>query len=421
MVQANQVVSLAEGELKEAKGAFDPLLKGGVEQKELEGTKYYQLSEAGLVVPTWVGVNVKVGYAQSIGSYVNAMDQMPNNGLLLAGLEVPIGQGLFYDKRRASVNKAQVYMNLAGSERQLMINEILFDASVDYWYWFEKHHQLQALEVLLTKSKERLDNTIRSAELGDKPFIDTLEASIQYQSFKSLFLDLETAEQNAREYVNVHLWADGLVPLQLDEGVVPESLDATVVDLSQWSISNDTLVSNHPKLAVVSSKINLNEIELRLAKESLKPKLNLNYNLLNEPVGGDVIGFNANDYKVGLELSVPIFVRSARGQVQKEKAEVLMAKSDYEFAEEKLKANFKVIVNKSENALQQAELLADVVLKYRELVAAEQKLFNIGESSLMMLNYREITLMENEIKWIEKVGKSKLAELEILYAIGQLN
>lgn len=421
MVQADAYVDAAEGGLTESRGVFDPTLKGEMQQKEYDDTKYFQLAEAGLVVPTWIGANVKVGYTQSIGEYVNAMDQMPANGLLIAGVELPIGQGLFFDKRRASVQKAKVYLEMAEAERQLTINNIIYKASVDYWKWFQAHHQLQSVEVLMLKSKDRLDNVKRSAELGDKPFIDTLEAAIQYQNFYSLYLDLSTLEKNTREFVNVHLWADGLVPLELDSTTVPETLAETTLDLSVWSITNDTLIMNHPKLAMAQSKLDLNGVELRMTREQLKPKLNVNYNVLNEPVGGDVIGFNPNDYKFGIDFSIPIFLRSSRGSVQKQKAEMLIAESEMQLTEQNLKAAFKATVNDSKNAVEQSVLLGEVVENYRKLVTAERKLFQIGESSLMLLNYREIALMESEIKWIDKVSKSKIAEIDILYAIGQLN
>lgn len=420
-IQAQERFRAAEGILMESKGAFDPEIKGSFQQKEFDDKRYFQLSEAGLVVPTWIGANFKLGYSQSIGDYVSAMNNHPANGLVFAGVELPVGQGLFYDKRRAAVDKAKIYLELAGAERSLLENDIIYQASRDYWEWFRTFHQLIAINGLLTKSNERLNNIKRSAELGDKPFIDTLEASIQYQNFQSLYMDLETAERNTRAYVNVHLWADGLVPLELDGTTIPEALDESSLDLSVWEMASDTLISNHPKLQSQRFKVDINSVELRVAKEYLKPKLNVNYNLLNEPVGGDIVGFNPNDYKFGVELAIPIFLRSSRGQVQKEKAEFVIAQAEYEWTKEQLKAKLISTVNYSKNAVNQARLLSEVVLNYRNLVKAERKLFEIGESSLMLLNYREIALMESEIKWIDKISKSRLAEIEILYAIGQLN
>lgn len=421
MIQANETVHLAEGNLLEARGVFDPVIKGGMEQKEYDDKKYFQLIDAGLVVPTWVGVDLKLGYTQSIGDYISAMDKMPTNGLVYAGVSIPIGQGLFYDKRRTNLDKAKTYLSMAGDERKLMINEIIYQASADYWNWFETYHQKMAIEDLLIKSRERLDNILTSAKIGDVPYVDTLEAAIQYQNYQSLLMEYETAEKNARSYVNVHLWADGLVPLELGDETNPEDISATEIDLDIFEMANDTLIWSHPKLNIQQSKLVISDIELRMAKESLKPKLNLNYNLLNEPVGGDLVGFNPSDYKFGLDLEIPIFLRNARGQLQAKKAEMLINETELKLNKEELKAKFISTVNNSKNELDQAKLLSEIVMNYRNLVQAERKLFESGESSLMMLNYREIALLQAEVKWIEKVSKSNMAALKIVYALGQLN
>ncbi|MCB9189877.1 MAG: TolC family protein [Flavobacteriales bacterium] len=421
MIQANETVHLAEGNLLEARGVFDPVIKGGMEQKEYDDKKYFQLIDAGLVVPTWVGVDLKLGYTQSIGDYISAMDKMPTNGLVYAGVSIPIGQGLFYDKRRTNLDKAKTYLSMAGDERKLMINEIIYQASADYWNWFETYHQKMAIEDLLKKSRERLDNILTSAKIGDVPYVDTLEAAIQYQNYQSLLMEYETAEKNARSYVNVHLWADGLVPLELGDETNPEDISATEIDLDIFEMANDTLIWSHPKLNIQQSKLVISDIELRMAKESLKPKLNLNYNLLNEPVGGDLVGFNPSDYKFGLDLEIPIFLRNARGQLQAKKAEMLINETELKLNKEELKAKFISTVNNSKNELDQAKLLSEIVMNYRNLVQAERKLFESGESSLMMLNYREIALLQAEVKWIEKVSKSNMAALKIVYALGQLN
>lgn len=420
MIRANEIVNIAEGNLMISKGGFDPVVKGSLDQKEYNDIRYYQLAEAGLKVPTWVGANLKLGYTQSIGDYVSAMDKTPANGLLVAGVELPIGQGLFYDKRRASLQKAKIYVNLAENEKQLMINDLIFYASKDYWDWFEKYHQLVAIEQLLDKSEQRLNNVVKSAAYGDKAFLDTLEASIQYQNFKSLYLDARTNEQNSRQMLNVHLWADGVLPLELGDEMNPEEITETSLDLSVWNLINDSLFMMHPKISAASFKINLREVDLKLARENIKPKVNLNYNMLNEPVGGEVTGFNLNDYKFGVDLTIPIFLRSSRGMVERTNAELIIAEAEMNYTEQEVRTKFKTTVNRSKNSLDQVEVLKELVANYHSLALAEQKLYDIGESSLMMLNYREIALLKTELKWIEKVSKSKIAELEIMYAIGQL-
>jgi hypothetical protein len=59
--------------------------------------------------------------------------------------------------------------------------------------------------------------------LGDRPYIDTLEAAIQVQTRQFYLQQAQLELANARARLSVHLWVDGLVPLEMDEGVMPPS------------------------------------------------------------------------------------------------------------------------------------------------------------------------------------------------------
>lgn len=420
MMKANQVVNAANANFLMARGEFDPKIEGDFNQKEFSNKKYYSLINAGLKVPTWLGINLNAGYDQSYGDYISAMDYTPSNGLVYAGVEIPLGQGLFFDKRRSAFRKAEFYQEMSSYDRDLLVNELIFEVSVDYWNWFEQHHQLLAVNDLLEKSKIRLENVKTSALKGDKPYIDTLEATIQYQNFLNAQMEIEMLEKNARAFLGVHLWADGIIPLELEDTTIPESISNLTIVNYYNEFQDDSIIQNHPKLVNSRIKMEIQEIDLRMSKELLKPKVNLKYNLLNEPIGGDYVGFNPNDYKFGLDVSIPLFLRNARGNVQRSKAELLMAEYDMQLTEQQLEAKFVATLNKSQTSVNQVNLLRQNMDNYSDLVEAERKLYQIGESSLMMLNYREIAYLETKLKWVQKMSSAKIAEIEILYALGKL-
>lgn len=420
--QADQRIMMAKGQMKTAQGGFDPNLTGSFNQKEYAQKRYYQLIDAGLKVPTYIGVDLNAGYTQSMGDYVSAMDYTPANGLVYAGVEVPLGKGLLFDKRRAALKKAALAISLSELEQKQMLNDLILDASFAYWTWFEKYHQTEAAAELLNQAKIRLENTKKSAQLGDKPDIDTLEAHIQMVNFRTMYLDFSTELLNARENLEVFLWADGLMPLEVDTATQPMGQQQLVYNTSYVldQEDNDSIWTSHPDFLTYQNKIASKEFELRLRKENLKPKLNLKYNFLHEPLGNEWIGFNPNDYKFGVDFEIPIFLRAARGQVSETRAEILTYESARTLKQAELQAKFDISVNNLRNAILQLSLLEENVLNYRKLVAAENKLYAIGESSLMMVNYREMALLEAELKWIEKMSKSKTAEVKILYSLGTL-
>jgi hypothetical protein len=78
----------------------------------------------------------------------------------------------------------------------------------------------------------------------------------------------------------------------------------------------------------------------------------------------------------------------------------------------------KAINNKTSVYLQQLDLVSKNIIDNRTLVQAEKRKFNIGESSVFLVNYREISLLKVLQKEASLQAKLKLALAELEMAIG---
>ncbi len=135
MQQAGLLEAKADAKLLEARGAFDPKLYGDYDDKAFDQKNYFNIGEAGLKVPLWWGADVKVGYLWSDGVFLNASDNLPTAGQAVIGVELPLVQGLAIDKRRTQVKQAKLYREANVAARQVMINDLLLEATVAYWDW----------------------------------------------------------------------------------------------------------------------------------------------------------------------------------------------------------------------------------------------------------------------------------------------
>ena len=124
--QADLQVTKGNSSLLQSKGAFDPKLFTEVSQKYFDDKEYYNLVDGGIKLPTKIGVEVKGGYTNNSGYYLNPENNMPDEGLWYAGVSVPIGQGLLIDKRRAQLKQAELYVSISEQERTIMYNELLY-------------------------------------------------------------------------------------------------------------------------------------------------------------------------------------------------------------------------------------------------------------------------------------------------------
>ncbi len=400
--------------VQKAKGEFDPKLEGDIRQKYFKDEQYYSYLKSGLKIPTWYGITVEGGYKNNTGTRLNSESYTDFDGIWNAGLSVNLGKGLFIDQRRADFKQAKIIKNSTTLEKRIILNQLIFDASQAYLKWNKAYNKVAIYEKSLEKAEERLDNIINSVSLGDKPAIDTLKVQIQVQD-RSLKLNQAQVELlNKRELLNTYLWQKGLVPLELDSSVSPfVNLESNALS----TLSNiSTLVDNHPQILMEINKIDISKVKYRLKKESLKPTVKLNYNAISSDLGGGVIGdYSVENYTWGGTFSYPIFLRKERANVKL--TELKIKQQSAKMVSKKETIKYKIIsVYNQLNALNEQQLIQEkAVNSYRQLLDAEQQLFDIGESTLFLINTRDQNLIDSEIKLIEVYFSYYFAEISMNY------
>jgi len=414
-------LSKGDANLLYAKGAFDPVLFSEINQKYFDGTQYYNKMNSGLKIPTWFGMQFTGGYEQNQGAYLNPESVNPNAGLIYAGVSLSVGQGLMIDKRRAELKKAHLVKQNAVTEKQIALNNLIYEAGVSYWHWFKSYHSLLVYENAQKLAKERFNAVRQEALLGDRPFVDTLEAGIQVQNRILGVQQLKLEFKNQSGLLAIYLWENGVIPLELKSDVIPESQDFDLADNIQLEKLQDSLLNTHPLLNQQQNKISQLEVEQKWKKEQLKPIVNLKYNPIVEPVGDEVFSnYSINNYTWGIGVKMPILLRKERGnlkltnlQIQESnlqlanKRAILQYKQDYSF-------------NNWKTSIEQINLYSKTTEDYLNLLKAERQLFNEGESSLFMVNSREVGYIQTELKLIDLLVKNRKAKLSAEFAYGQL-
>ena len=423
-MQADIKLNQGDAYLRKARGNFDPKAYSDVSQKYFTDKQYYSIINSGLKVPTWYGIEVNGGYSQNEGVFLNPENNNPAVGLWYAGLSVSVGKGLFIDERRAELKKAKIYIESTKAERDLLYNDLLYDAGKTYWNWFESYNTLLVYENALDVTKQRFEAVKQGVFLGDKPAIDTVEAAIQLQNRQLSLQEAQLNYKNSTALLSIYLWEEGTVPLEISEITTPpKSIDIESVGINEELKSAlDSLSINHPLLKQYQYKIQQLEIDKKWRQEQLKPELNLKYNAINEPVGNDAFAnYNTNNYTWGLSFSMPILLRKERGNLELAKLKVNDAELEYLSKQANLTYKAIASLNNLENTEQQISLYSRTVKDYEALLNGEKQMFNAGESSLFMVNSREIGYINTQLKFIQLLTKNQKAKLTSSYAFGLLS
>lgn len=424
--QGELLIESGEVNLRKARGNFDPVIKSVYDQKEFDGKNYYQNNYNEVKVPTPLGLELKAGYDYSQGDFLNPESSLPENGLAYAGIALPLGTGLLFDERRQAVRQAEVFERATELERILLINQLIFDASKAYWDWQAAWNTFEIFDEAVRLAEFRFEGVKSSFEQGDVPAIDTLEAFILVQNRQLSRNNAIIMLQQARLDASNYLWSDNLQPMAIAANTIPiEHTETEISDplTENWlaSILLD-IEQAHPKILLYYNKLENLDFERRMKVEKVKPKLNINYNLLNQPVGGNPFeGYSSNDYKWGFEFSMPLLLRKERGDLQLTK--IKMSQTDIERQNETLKIKNKIQAYHVEinNLFDQIELYNNTVNNYFGLLNGEIRKFEEGESSLFLVNSRETSLINAEVKLIELIAKYRKAQAGIELAIGGIS
>lgn len=406
--QARLVVSSANAGVLKARGEFDPKLEIEYKGKEFLGSDYFDILNTSLKIPTWYGVEFKAGYDDKDGVFLNPENFIPDDGRLFsAGVSVSLGEGLFINKRMATLKKAKIFRELSKAEQTLQLNQILTAASLAYFNWLRAYNELILFENFLENSEVRFEGIRSQVIQGDKAAIDTLEAGI---IIKNRRLGLEQSKLSyltaSLELANF-LWIKDNVPVELASNVIPNQNLEVTIDRTLRISNNfepDFTLDKHPKIIALQQKVKALVVDKKLKADKLKPTLDANYSFLTlDPER--INTFNTSDFKAGFNFSFGLFLRKERGELKIAKFKVQDA--EFEYTSERLRLQNKIQANYQElqSFDEQIDLIDQIKNDYDQLLKAEERKFDLGESSVFLINSREKTLIDINLKQIEMQNK----------------
>ena len=405
--QAELTLNMGQANLMKARGGFDPKIEVDYGRKEFKGAEYYDRLNAAFKIPTWYGVELKGNFEQNDGDFLNPAESVPTDGLYSAGVSMSVGQGLWINERMATLKKAKYFREQSKADRDLLVNQILYEASLAYFNWLQAFNEASIYQNFLKNAKIRFEGTKKRASLGDIAAIDTVEAKIAFQN-RALSLEQAKVKLMKRSLeLSNFLWMNDEVPVEVQANVIPDTNIDGDIDITLEILGkplNSFTVENHPKLKSLGFKIDGLRVDKNLKANKLLPKIDLEYNFLTE-TPEFVNSFETQQYKGGVSFRMPLFLRKERGDLKLAKFKLQDAKFDFDNAQVALQNKIVAIYRELKSFETQNILIDEIVFNYNTLLSAEERKFSFGESSLFLINTRENKLIDSELKQIAVQNK----------------
>ncbi|MDB9859299.1 TolC family protein [Flavobacteriaceae bacterium] len=386
-----------------ARGAFDPKLEVDYDRKKFKNTEYYDRLNASFKIPTWFGVELKGNFEENTGDFLNPEAFLPEDGLYSAGISVPVARGLLTNSRMAMLRQSRLYVKQAQVDKQILVNKILYNATVSYFNWLKTYNEKGVYEDFLTNAEMRFSGIKKSFEVGDKPAIDTLEARIALNNRK---LNLEksriTFVKSSLELSN-YLWLNANTPIEIKDRIIPDANTFDTIDLTLNTSGLDIEsfdIENHPKIQSLDYKFQSLNIEKRLKLNNLLPQIDLQYNFLSQTPEVSR-SFSTSAYKSGVNMSFPLFLRKERGDLKLAKIKLQDTKFEIQNTRLGLKNKINAISQELDSYIIQNDYTDIIVNDYSKMLSAEERKFFLGESSLFLVNSRESKLIDAKLKAID--------------------
>ena len=424
--QADLLPDAARQELRLARGAFDPKLEATLDGKHFKDKEYYNLLNTTLKVPTWFPLDPKVSFERNRGLFVNPENSIPSEDdfrQVTAGLSLPVGRGLMIDQRRAAVRQAQLFQGINQAERIKMINKILLSAAKDYWNWYFAYYNFLLVETSLNISEDIYGRVKLNYDFGEAAVVDTVQAAITLQNRQIDLQEARIAFKRSGLVLSNYLWGENQEPLVIGEELKPElTIEGLYLapELQSDSLLN-MAIAQHPELTKLSLKLSQLDIEEQLARENLKPRVDLEWNFINSPISnsGEFQDVMINDnYKFGIAFEFPLFLRKERAKLGQTRIKIDQTTLEFDQVQREILNGIRASYFALSNRQGMLGTIQQAVSNYEVLLQAEIYNLELGESDLFKINFQQDKLLEAQIKLMKMRADVEKARATLYWSAG---
>ena len=148
------------------------------------------------------------------------------------------------------------------------------------------------------------------------------------------------------------------------------------------------------------------------------PQLDLSYKPILYPRKANNLALT-EDYKFGLRLYAPLFLRKERASFAMAKIKIRQQELDLNFTQRDIQIGVEQSYIQVNRLAQMVDLQRKNAANALILRDGEQTLFELGSSTVFLINYRERYYLDAKLKLIQLEMKYAKAKAELLWNAGQ--
>lgn len=391
---------LAEAELLNQQGRFDFVLRPRLETQNFG---YYQNErfEIGFDQPTTVwGATLYSGYGISRGRYPDYDGKFVTNddGQIRTGVRIPLARDRSIDNRRADLGKARIGLRLADLSIDQQRLTILQSATRRYWDWVAAGRRLLIANTLLDVAMGR-DTILKEAvRIGALPQFEQVDNQRIVLQRRSNVVEARRSLENSSIELSLFLRdTNGQPQLAPAEQLLPGFPDPAEISEKQVLDDMNDALSRRPEVLRYIFQRNQVQIDKKLAENQRLPNVDLFTEYVRE-AGDGRVRRGPNDLRVGLIFEMPLQRRQATSRLQNAEARLSQIEQRENFQKDQVTADVRDAASAVRAAFERSRVVSEELSVTRQVEDAERLRFELGDSTLFVLNQREQATAEAAIR-----------------------
>jgi outer membrane protein TolC len=409
----------AKGKILEALGAFEPVLVNDLELERLRtedgSTKTAGFNDTFMSLRHPLGIQGIAGVRRGIGDVEVADLAVGEKNQVLLGIVLPLLRGLGMNPERATLEKSHLADREALLNIQLTRQELYLGAATQYWRWVAARKGVVLRQQALDVAKIRLRQLTRQAEEGAVPEFNVIEANQEVRRRLESFISAQRAAEQEQFKLSLFLWKDGS-PLSFNNYKTPDFPALTSVPDPHVSPSEVRVAQERrPEVLQVELEAAMNQIDLALAKNNFLPELTAEAEPSRKP-GEFVLGLG---YRFGVQFKLPFLLRGARGEYLQVEAKAMRLIWNLKYRMQEVAVDIDNAYSALTRAEQRIQAASEALNYARSMVKGETIRFQMGATSLLLVNLRERNAIDAEIAYIQAQADFQQAKALYQWATGQ--
>ncbi|MAV69592.1 MAG: hypothetical protein CMG04_02095 [Candidatus Marinimicrobia bacterium] len=298
--------------------------------------------------------------------------------------------------------------------------EVIQRVSNSYYGLLQAQKLLEVAEKNQTLSKQQVDLVQKQFDVGAVRRTDLLKAKVAEGQSKIDMLNRSTALANARRQLFNEMGMQ-----DFGQAIVADADNWEDVDIPTSVEALKLLKTKNPVILIQKERININQLQIKLAKGLRLPSLNgaVNYSAYGDENKKLLDAIN-NDWNLGVNLSLVIPIYSG-GQLKiNQEQSVLLKKqseNDYLTFLNDQRVQVELLRSSLENYAQIIPINESVVLSAEEDLKLAKKRYSLGSATILEVLDAQVSLIRSRSTLINTVHEARINETNLEAILGLLD